>query len=238
VSGVRRVRTASIVAVLVLAVPALAAPVRLIARTLDSDGVSVDFPAITYAPPADSGGDPAAVCAGMASDALGATVDPVRDLIAVTTHRVVLRDPTDTRRLLKIYRPDRYDAERIAKYLQRDLGLEQFLRARGLRVATLDRTPRLVERGIERQERIDETGLDVLFPEGYRTGTNPRIDAALGRIASFDHGLMRVVSRQSGLLMSNAADCRNEVPLGVDVGFCRANIMVERGSGDVVLIDW
>ena len=234
----RRARPASIAAMLVLAASALAAPVRLIARTLDGDGVSVDFPAITYAPPADAGGDPAAVCARMASDALGATVDPVRDLVAVTTHRVVLRDPTDTGRILKIYRPDRYDAERIAKYLQRDLGLEQFLRGRGLRVAALDRAPRLIERGIERQERIDGTGLDVLYPDGYRTGTSPRIDAALARIASVDHGLMRVVSRQSGLLMSNAADCRNEVPLGVDVGFCRANVMVERRSGDVVLIDW
>jgi hypothetical protein len=36
------------------------------------------------------------------------------DLVAVTTHRVVLHDPTDPRRLLKIYRPDRSDAERVA----------------------------------------------------------------------------------------------------------------------------
>lgn len=225
-------------ALFVFASSALAAPVQLIARTIDDEGVSVDFPAITYEPPDDAGGDPAVVCARMASGALGATVDPVRDRIAVTTHRVVLRDPTDRERLLKIYRPDRYDAERIAKYLQRDLGLERFLRDLGLRMAAIDRSPRFLERGIERQERVDGTSLDVLYPDGYPSGTNPRIDAALARITGVDHGLMGVVSRQSGLLMSNAADCRHEVPLGVDVGFCRSNIMVERGSGDVVLIDW
>ncbi len=162
----------------------------------------------------------------------------MRDLFALTAHRVVLRDPTDRGRLLKIYRPDQYDAERIAKYLQRDLGLEQFLRGLGLRVAAIDRAPRFIGRGIERQERIDGTGMDRLYPTGYPSGADPRIDQAIARIARVDRALMTIVSRQSGLLMRNAADCKNEAPLGIDVGFCRGNIMVERGTGDVVLVDW
>lgn len=234
----RRLRTGALAATLLVAASAFGASVQLIARTLDHDGVSVDFPAVTYDAPAVASGDPADVCARLASDALGTAVDPARDLFALTTHRVVLRDPTDRARLLKIYRPDRYDPEHIAKYLQRDLGLERFLRGIGLRVAAIDRAPRFVGRGIERQERIDGTGLDQLYPTGYPPGTDPRIDQALARIARVDRGLMAVVSRQSGLLMSNAADCRKEAPLGVDVGFCRGNIMVERGTGDVVLVDW
>jgi hypothetical protein len=234
---VRRPRTGTLAALLLAALPSVAAPVELSARTLEHEGVSVDFPAVTYDPPADAD-DPAAVCARVASDALGTAVDPVRDLVAVTTHRVVLHDPTDPRRLLKIYRPDRNDAERVAKYLQRDLALERFLRGIGVRVAAIDHAPRLLERGIERQERIDGTGLDALYPTGYPSGANPRVDAVLARIAAVDRGLIGVVSRQSGLLMSNAADCVHDVPLGVDVGFCRGNIMVERGTGEVVLIDW
>ena len=81
-------------------------------------------------------------------------------------------------------------------------------------MAAIDHSARLLERGIERQERIDGTGLDALFPEGYPTGANPRVDAALARIARVDRGLMGVVSRQSGLLMSNAADCRTRFRSG------------------------
>ena len=226
------------VLVLLLAVPVRGASVTLVARTLDRDGVTVAFPAITYDPPADAAGDPAAVCARMASAALGVTVDPVRDLVVVTGHRVVLKDPSDQHRLLKIYRPDRYDGERVAKYLQRDLGLERFLRDQGLRVATIDRAPHLIERGVLRQERVRGTSLERLYPNGYPSGANPAIDRALARIAAVDRPLIGIVSRQSGLLLSNTVDCHDEVPLGIDVGYCRGNIFVEDETGDVVLIDW
>jgi hypothetical protein len=215
-----------------------AEPVSLVARTLESAGVRVEFPAVTYRSPPSTSGDPLAACAGIASDALGATVDPARDEIAVTEHRVVLRDPTDRGRLLKIYRPDHYDAERIAKYLQRDLGFEQYLRGLGLRVAAIDRNPRLVERGVLRQERVDGSSLDKLYPYGYQAGANPSVDRMLAAIASVDDDLRRVTSKQSGLLLSNTVDCHHEVPLGVDVGHCRGNIFVERGTGEAVLIDW
>jgi hypothetical protein len=229
---------AFVAVMIVAAALADAAPTKLIGRTIEHDGVSVAFPAVTYDPPADAGGDPASVCAKMASAALGTTVDPVRDKVAVTTHRVVLRDPTDPKRLLKIYRPDRYDADHVAKYIQRDLGLETFLRSLGIRMASVDRSPRLLERGVERVERIDGTGLDDLYPHGYPAGANPAIDRVLAEIAKVDQALIGIVSRQSGLLLSNVVDCRNDVPVGVDVGYCRGNIMVEKGTGEVVLIDW
>ena len=213
-------------------------PVRLIARSIDYDDVVVPFPAVTYAPPVDTTGPAPAVCARMASDALGVAVDPVGDLVAETEHRVVLRDPSDRGRLLKVYRPDHYTPDQIAKMLQRDLGLEDFLRGLGLRVAAIDRNPRLLERGILRQQRIVGAPLDKLYPTGYPAGADPRIDRMLGRIAAVDQALIRIVSRQSGLLLSNTVDCRNDVPLGVDVGACRGNIFVEQASGDPVLIDW
>ncbi len=231
-------RTAVLLLTVLTTLPAVAQPVSLIARTLDSDGVTVAFPAVTYRPPASTSGDPLDVCARIASDALGATVDPGRDKIAVTEHRVVLRDPTDRGRLLKIYRPDRYDAERIAKYLQRDLGFERYLRGLGLRVAAIDPDAHLVERGVLRQQRVDGTSLDSLYPYGYRAGANPSVDRMLATIAPVDEALRRITSKQSGLLLSNTVDCYHEVPLGVDVGHCRGNIFVERGTGEAVLIDW
>lgn len=54
--------------------------------------------------------------------------------------------------------PDRYDVDRVARYLQRNLGVERFLRDQGLRVAAIDRTARLVERCVMRQERVHGTG--------------------------------------------------------------------------------
>src|SRR5580765_1951173 len=116
----------SILPTIVVAALTGTASAQFIARTIDADGVAVAFPAVTYRPPVDAGGDPAVVCARMASGALDTTVDPGRDRVAVTTHRCVFRDPTDPKRLLKIYRPDRYDADRVEKFIQRDLGLEGF----------------------------------------------------------------------------------------------------------------
>ena len=227
-----------LLAIALAAPPVVAQPVSLIARTLESDGVSVEFPAVTYRPPASTSGDPVEVCARIASDALGTTIDPGRDEMTVTEHRVVLRDPTDRGRLLKIYRPDHYDAERIAKYLQRDLGFERYLRGLGLRVAAIDRNPRLIERGVLRQERVDGTSLEKLYPYGYRAGANASVDRMLATIAPVDEALRRITSKQSGLLLSNTVDCYHEVPLGVDVGHCRGNVFVERGTGEAVLIDW
>ncbi len=215
------------------------APERLIARAIERDGVTVPFPAVTYQPPSDGAGPVAVVCARAAAAALGTTVDPVRDLLAETIHRVVLRDPTDPKgQLLKMYRPDHYSPDRIAKLIQRDLGLEDFLRGLGLRLAAIDRTPRLLERGVLRQQRIDGTSLADLYPNGYARGDNPAVDRMLARIAPVDRPLLGIVSRQSGYLMSNTVDCKNDTPLGVDVGHCLGNIFLERGSGDPVLIDW
>ena len=227
-----------VAALLVAGVASAAAPVTRPARAIAHDGVTVDFPAVTYQPPASTDGKPAVVAARMASEALGTKVDPVRDLVAVTSHRVVLRDPTDPGKLLKIYRPDQYDADHVAKYLQRDLGFEAFLRGLGLRVATIDRNPALLRYGVLRVERIDGQGLDDLYPNGYPAGANPRVDAMLAKIAKVDRPLIGITSRQSGLFFTNTVDCRDEIPLGVDVGHCRGNIFIERTTGEPVLVDW
>jgi hypothetical protein len=217
---------------------AAAQQVTLPARTLERDGVTVAFPAVTYESPAPSGDSITVVCARMASQAIGATVDPGRDRLAETEHRVVFRDPADATRVLKIYRPDHYDARYIAKLLQRDLGVQRLLQSLGLRIAAIDTDPRLILRGVERQPFVTGKGLDDLYPQGYRTGTNPEVDRMLAKVASVDKPLRTLVSMQSGLLFTNTVDCWNDRPLGVDVGHCYGNIFIEAGSGQPIFVDW
>lgn len=233
-------RPAAVAAVLVLVASAAARGlvVELPSRTIEQRGVTVEFPAVTYRGPDGPVHDPVATAAAIASEALGARVDPERDRVVVTGHRVVLKDPTDRRRLLKLYRADTYDARRIARNLQRDLAFETYLRGLGLRVAAIDRDARLLERGVLRQERIDGTPLSRRYPRGYPAGANAAVDRMLAQIAAVDTGLMQITTRQSGLLMSNTVDCVHPEPVGVDVGACRGNIFLERGTGEPVLIDW
>ena len=217
---------------------ATAQSVQLPARTLERDGVTMTFPAVTYESPAPSGDPITVVCARMATQAIGTTVDPARDRLAETEHRVVFRDPADATQVLKLYRPDHYDARYIAKLLQRDLGVQRLLQSLGLRIAAIDTDPRLILHGVERQPFVKGKGLDDLYPQGYRMGTNPAIDRMLERIAPIDKAVRTLVSMQSGLLFTNTVDCWNDRPLGVDLGHCYANIFIEAGSGQPIFVDW
>lgn len=236
-----RLRAPCALAAGVLALAALAAAAETAsrpARTLEDDGVVIAFPAVVYRSWSGAGDSPAATGAAIASAALGVPVDAERDLVAVTGHRVVLRDPDDSTHLLKVYRTDAYDPEQIAKLVQRELALEAFLTSQGLRVAAIDPTPRLVERGVIRQQRIDGVGLDERYPQGYRRGDDPAVDRVLARVAGFDRAVARIVSRESGLVFTNTVDCHTERPLGIDLGHCYGNIFLERGSGEPVFVDW
>jgi hypothetical protein len=174
----------------------------------------------------------------MASAAIGAAVDPRRDLIAETEHRVVFRDPTDATRLLKLYRPEHYAPMRVAKLIQRDLGVQALLESLGLRVAAIDPAPRLIEHGVERQAFVAGMGLDDVYPQGYRAGTSPAVDRMLARIAPIDRPLRTIVSMQSGLLFTNTVDCHTDRPLGVDLGHCYANIFLATANGEPIFVDW
>jgi len=226
-------------AVAVVASAAAAADtVRVAARTIERDGVTVNFPAVTYEPPASSGDPVTVVCARMASDAVGAPVDAKRDLIAETEHRVVFHDPADATWLLKLYRPDQYAPVRIAQLIQRDLGVQALLESLGLRVAAIDPAPRLIAHGVERQPFVAGKGLDDVYPQGYRTGTDPAVDRMLAAVAPVDRALRTIVSMQSGLLFTNTVDCYNDRPLGVDLGHCYANIFLETANGKPIFVDW
>jgi hypothetical protein len=228
---------ASLAVVLALAMPALAETVRRPARTVERSGVTVEFPEVTYTSP-DLDGEPVAVvCARVASAALGVMVDPKRDLLAETDHRVVLDDPRDDTYVLKLYRPDTYGAERIARMMQRDLGVQALLQDRGLRVAALDETPDLVSRGILRQPRVAGRGLDKVYPQGYRPGTDPAIDRMLAVVAEIDAPLRGIVSLQTGLVFSNTVDCYHDRLLGVDLGHCYGNIFLDT-SNRPIFVDW
>jgi hypothetical protein len=208
------------------------------ARTIERDGVTVHFPAVSYEPPAPSADPVTVVCARMASDAVGAAVDAERDLVAETEHRVVFRDPTDATRLLKLYRPDQYEPLRIAKLIQRDLGVQALLESLGLRVAAIDPTPRLIAHGVERQQFVAGKGLDAIYPQGYQMGTDPAVDRMLAAVTPVDHALRSIVSMQSGLLFTNTVDCHNDRPLGVDLGRCYGNIFIETTGGQPIFVDW
>jgi hypothetical protein len=214
-----------------------AEPVTLTGRTLERDGVTVTFPTVTYDPP-PANTPVTVVCARMASEAIGATVDPARDRLAETEHRVVFRDPSDATKILKLYRPDQYDPRYIAKLIQRDLGVQALLQSLGLPVAAIDPAPRLIVHGVERQPFIVGKGLDDLYPQGYRIGTNPAVDRILERVAAIDKPLRRLVSMQSGLLFTNTVDCYTDRALGVDLGHCYANIFIQTATGEPIFVDW
>jgi hypothetical protein len=225
------------VALLALATPALAETVRKPARMVERDGVSVAFPEVVYTSP-DASGDPVAVvCARAASAALGVPVDPTRDLLAETVHRVVLDDPRDETHVLKLYRPDTYAAERIARMIQRDLGVQGLLQDRGLRIAALDEDPALVGRGVLRQPRVAGRGLDKVYPHGYRIGTDPAIDRMLAVVAEIDAPLRVIVSSQTRLVFSNTVDCYTDRLLGVDLGHCYGNIFLDT-KNQPIFVDW
>ena len=225
-------------AVAVAAGVAVAEPVRLAARTIERDGVRVDFPAVTYDPPAPSGDPIAVVCARMASDALGRPVDADRDRLALTEHRAVFRDPADPAYLLKVYRPDHYPPLQVAKLLQRDLGVQALLERQGLRVAAIDPAPRFISRGVERQAFVAGKGLDDVHPQGYRPGTDAAVDRVLARVETIDRPLRSIVSMQSGMLFTNTVDCHTDRALGVDLGHCYGNLFVETATGEPVFVDW
>jgi hypothetical protein len=225
------------VAVLLAARVVAAEPVTLPGRTLERDGVTVTFPTVTYDPPPTST-PVTAVCARMASEAIGTTVDPARDRLAQTEHRVVFRDPSDATKILKLYRPDQYDPRYIAKLIQRDLGVQALLQSLGLPVAAIDPASRLIVHGVERQLFVVGKGLDDLYPQGYRIGTDPAVDRILERVAPIDKPLRSLVSMQSGLLFTNTVDCHTDLALGVDLGHCYANIFIQRATGAPIFVDW
>lgn len=231
-------RACIVITAFVLAAGTVAAsPIERAANTLERDGTTMIFPAVLYRPPAATA-PVADVCAQMASRALGVAVDPARDLLAETRNRVIFRDPTNERRVLKIYRPDRYDPVEVAKMIQRDLAVQTLLIAQGLRVAALDDDARLIERGVLRQAFVSGTGVDKAYPDGYRIGANPSIDRVLATVATIDGPLRAMVSIQTGLLFANTVDCRNERFLGVDLGHCYGNIVLENGTGTPIFVDW
>lgn len=229
---------ALVLAIVAVGSPAAAETIRKLGRTVERQGVTVVFPAVVY-DGIDASDEPVSVvCARAASEVLGVTVDPTRDLIAETKHRVVLEDPRDPSHVLKLYRPDTYAADRIARMIQRDLGVQGLLARRGLRVAAFDETPALLARGVLRQPRVMGRGLDRVYPQGYRIGTNPAVDRVLAVVAEIDVPLRAIVSSQTGLVFSNTVDCYTSRPLGVDVGHCYGNIFLEDRTNEPIFVDW
>jgi hypothetical protein len=221
-----------------LAATAQAEVVELASASVEDGGVRVDFPAVVYEPFALDGRSAAEACARVASEVAGVRIDVERDLAAESTHRVLLRDPADPRRILKVYRPDRNAPGRIARLIQRELGVQGLLQARGVRIAALEASPAMIRRGVLRQRRIDGRGLHEVFPNGYRIGDHPAVDRLLARVAAVDAPLRSIVSRQTGLLLANTVDCREERAVGIDFGHCYGNVFLETATDEPIFIDW
>jgi hypothetical protein len=235
-----RVRTLSVVVVTGLLALAQAAGAETIVReatVLSRDGVTMAFPAITYEG-SPSEGDPVAACARAATAALGVAVDPSRDLLAEAKNRIVFRAPGDPAHVVKLYRPDRYDPARIATMIQRDLAVAAVLSERGLNVATLDTDPKLLAYGVLRQRFVTGTGVDERYPAGYRHGADPALDRVLAEVAAIDRPVRAMVASATGLLFFNTVDCREDRPLGIDLGHCYGNIVFEKDTGAPLFIDW
>jgi hypothetical protein len=230
----------ALLAALLFALPAAGqgTVVELPGRSVERDGVVVGFPGVVYEPFSVAGSSTTQACARTASEALGNRVDAARDLIVESMHRVVFRDPGDAAHILKIYRPDRAAPIRIARLIQRELGVQALLRQRGIRVAAIDERPGLLRRGVLRQARVDGRGLDAIYPQGYRIGDHPGVDRVLARIAAVDAPLRSIVSMQTGLFFTNTVDCYTDRPVGVDLGHCYGNIFLETRTNEPVFVDW
>jgi len=211
--------------------------VRLRAATRSAGDLTLAFPAVVYRPP-HVGADPVADYAAALSAALGVTVDPVRDHVADAQNRMLYRHPETPGVLLKIYKTADKSPRVVAKLLQRDLALADLLARLGVRHARLADVPALRERGAVQQERVEGTGLDRLYPAGYRLGSDPAVDRLLRALALHDDAVRMLVGRQLGITPRNDVDCRTVRSLGFDLGHCYGNVYVEAATGEALLVDW
>jgi len=237
--GRRRTITAAclLVAIAVGTIASAEETVRLDAATRSLGDLTMTFPAVTYRPPI-VGSNPTKDYAAAISDALGIRIDPVRDHLIDAQNRALFRHPDRPGVLLKIYKTPGKSPRVIAKLLQRDLAIADLLRRLGVRHARIADVPALQERGGMQQERVEGESLDRLHPSGYRSGTTASVDRLLAALRPHDDAVRTLVARQLGLTARNDVDCKTVRSLGFDLGHCYANVFVESGSGDALLVDW
>jgi hypothetical protein len=198
--------------------------------------LDIHFPAVTYVPP-----NPGQSAQAMAEAELGF---PLGKPMASGGMRRVFTSDRFPGKVIKVFdstlQAKKLSPQTIAKMIQRELAMEDFLVEAGVRVARIDRSPAaqaLWKRGIIIQDRADGHGL-----WGYLGDDTPRdfpkVDEFMSRIRRYDEGVHKLMDDRYGIRLSVSHDFGgDDIPVGIDVGSQYSNIHVD-ADGNPIMIDW
>jgi hypothetical protein len=219
-------------------------PIRRDASSELVAGTPIHYPAIEYNPVRRAGETAVTRAESLVGRPLGSQ-------LGQGGTRRVFPDPRDGRWVLKVYDPSVAKGgladHVIARLIQQELAMEDFLVRAGFRVARIDRSPAaqaLWKFGIVRQENIAAIARGRVrpyleaIPATYRPGTMPAVDLFHSRLRLYDDALREANERHIGLdrrirHFSGSPDVR----VGIDVGGRYTNVLVD-DTGVPILIDW
>jgi hypothetical protein len=142
--------------------------------------------------------------------------EKVKDAVGGT--RRVFEHPTQPGKIIKIHDPtlSGLDAEGIAKAMQREQGISDYLVTKGVNFAKSERVEELLDQGIQIQDRVVASRI----PLGIKPGDNSVFDAFLSKISSIDERVNDINRTRFELNFSQnyTAIPGNRKPVGIDLG--------------------
>ncbi|WP_147443613.1 DUF3383 domain-containing protein [Corallococcus sicarius] len=161
--------------------------------------------------------------------------------IAEGNSRIVLEHPAFPDKVIKIYSkgkiPD-YNTQ-VPYLLQRELALESFLKDSGVRVATIDRDPALLSRGIVVQEKVKAQPYAEVrdtLPPAVREKLDAQIQGLKDR---YNDALFKDYAARSGKpLTTREAPNKPITPAGFDLNIGNVLLDTSKPTPELVIIDW
>jgi hypothetical protein len=142
--------------------------------------------------------------------------EKIKDAVGGT--RRVFEHPTEPGKIIKIYDPELsgLDAKGIAKMMQREQGISDYLVTKGVNFAKSERVEELLDHGIQIQDRVVASRI----PLGIKPGDNAVFDAFLSKISAIDKRVSDINSTRFELNYSQnyTAIRGNRKPVGIDLG--------------------
>jgi len=155
--------------------------------------------------------------------------------------RHVYEHPTEKGKLVKIYNWLDIRSVYIARMIQRELALYEFLKAKGLSVSPIDMNPEYLRRGIIITDQQDGAPLGQKS-DRYNMGKNPKLDkkvqAVLSVVDEYDNTIRRIMSEYLDIRLGMYDNEGKVVKTGIDIGSYYSNLFRIFGTDEIVFIDW